>query len=76
MSIKKIATVNRFGATPFGLRPHTQGSTFRVKDKEAIKDPSQDKSELNIHDLWYRFAMSFLFDSIAFLINSYFCFGP
>jgi hypothetical protein len=28
-----------------------QGSTFMVKDKEAIKDLSHDKSELNIDDL-------------------------
>jgi hypothetical protein len=26
-------------ALRFGLRPHKQGSTFRVKDKEGIKDP-------------------------------------
>jgi hypothetical protein len=36
---KNEVTVNRFGAPPFGLRPHKQGSTFRVKDKQGIKDP-------------------------------------
>ena len=29
--------VERFGATPFGLRPHTQGSTFKVEKIQAAR---------------------------------------
>jgi hypothetical protein len=28
--------VERFGATPFGLRPHTQGSGFRVEKAPTV----------------------------------------
>jgi hypothetical protein len=31
------------------------------------REPSSDKPELKIEDLWYRFALSFLLKSIAFL---------
>ncbi len=30
-----FVTVHRFGAPPFGIRPHKQSSTFRVKAQES-----------------------------------------
>jgi hypothetical protein len=40
-----LVSLHRFGTPPFGLRPHRQGSTLRIKDKESIK-------ELKIEYLW------------------------